>query len=354
MYSNLFLISLVCTVNSVVQSLYMFGSPPPPPPIWDKVSSGLKKRSRDWFIGRAERAGIPWQAVTDIYKDTGIFYKCVHHKNNIENRELRYPSYFTKQFHGYDKGNMNWQAAFEAEAATLSISANYWKGSDPFTSEQWLRNNITDRIITYRNLHDIIEPPTHILDIGCSIGVSTEFLKSNFKDAHVWGLDLSPYFLAVAAFRTERFNRNINYVHANAEKIPFSDNSMDIVTMNFLLHEVPTEPTINMLNEVMRVLKPGGTLHIVDLEPTQLKSTLSASPFRKWAFEVTEPHIYEYYKNSMTETLISCGFHNIVKYKNDPLNSMWCAIKKDNQEYFLSTVTEEPSSNTHILVSQSM
>jgi ubiquinone/menaquinone biosynthesis C-methylase UbiE len=323
----------------------------PPLPIWNKISSGLKNRSRKWFIDRAERLGVPWTAVTNVYKENTSFYRCVHLKEKLENTELQYPNYYTKPFHGYDHGNLNWQAAFEAEAATLSISSNYWKEVDPYTSEQWLRNNITQSIEIYRSLHALPQPD-NIVDIGCSIGISTEFLKSTYKNAHVWGLDLSPYFLAIASYRNELYQHNIYYAHGNAERLPFSDNSLDIVTFQFVLHEVPQGPTVQMLNEVMRVLKPDGTIFIIDLEPTKLKSTLSQSQFRRWAFEVTEPHIYGYYQQDLTETMLSCGFRNIVKYSNDPLNSVWCAIKKDDHMYelsnSLSSSTLPPKNNTFL------
>lgn len=321
-------------------SVKMLGATPPrkplPLPIWNKISSGLKQRSRKWFIERAERLGVPWTAVTNVYKENASFYRCAQLKDDLENKELHYPNYYTKPFHGYDHGNLNWQAAFEAEAATLSISSNYWKGVDPYTSEQWLRNNITQTIETYRSLHQL-PLPDKIVDVGCSIGISTEFLKNTFRNAHVWGLDLSPYFLAIASYRNELYKHNIYYAHGNAERLPFSDNSLDIVTFQFVLHEVPEVPTVQMLNEVMRVLKPGGTIFIIDLEPTKLQSTLSQSQFRRWAFEVTEPHIYGYYKQDLTETMLSSGFRNVVKYSNDPLNSVWCAIKRDETVYAVSS-----------------
>ena len=313
---------------------------PVPKPLWNKLTTGLKQRSRTWFIERAEKLGVPWESITNVYDDSKVFYNCVHQKKLIENLDLRYPDYYTKPFHGYDHGNLNWQAAFEAEAATLSISSNYWKSIDPYTSEQWLRNNITHRIDYYRSLHHV-DTPTDILDIGCSIGVSTEFMKNRYKKANVWGLDLSPYFLAVANYRASQHNRDIHYVHGNAEKLPFADASMDMITLHFILHEVPQEPTMQIIREAMRVLKPQGTIFIIDLEPTKLKQTLSTSRFRRWAFEVTEPHIYPYYMTKLSELLIGTGFHNIVKYSNDPLNSIWCGIKKD--QYAFDIITSESS-----------
>ena len=34
-------------------------------------------------------------------------------KEEIENKDLQYPDYYTVPFHGYDEGNLNWLAAFE-------------------------------------------------------------------------------------------------------------------------------------------------------------------------------------------------------------------------------------------------
>ena len=48
-----------------------------------------------------------------------------------------------------------------------------------------------------REMHDA-------LDLGCSAGLSTRALAEAFPSAQVTGLDLSPYFLAVAEYR-ERF-----------------------------------------------------------------------------------------------------------------------------------------------------
>ncbi len=47
--------------------------------------------------------------------------------------------------------------------------------------------------------------PATMIDVGCSVGASTHFLRESFPDASILGLDASPYFLAVAQLR-ERCN----------------------------------------------------------------------------------------------------------------------------------------------------
>ena len=71
------------------------------------------------------------------------------------------------------------------------------------------------------------------------------------------------------------------------------------------------------------LLKPNGVLAIVDLDPTKVKNNLLLSKFRKWAFEATEPHVYEYYNTNLSDILQEEGFANIEKVANDPINSIW-------------------------------
>ena len=304
-------------------SLFM---PPPYPKPWLYASSGIKTISRNWFIKRAEQKGIPWTTLVEKYKDKKVFGACEAWKHVLENKRMFYPPYFLKPFHGYDNGNMNWDAALENEAATTSISATYWKNVDPYISETWLRNNITEIIHTYMENEKLYVPST-ILDLGCSIGISTESLARKFPGSRMIGMDLSPYFLSVASYRSSNGPYRIEYIHANAEDIPLETNSVDLIAIQFMLHEVPELPTYKILHEVFRVLKPKGMLAVVDLDPLNLKNLFNGETFRKWAFEITEPHINDYYKNDMRKVLMKSGFCNIMKYQNDPLNSVWCAVK---------------------------
>ena len=49
--------------------------------------------------------------------------------------------------------------------------------------------------------------------------------------------------------------------------------------------------------------------------------------FRKWAFEVTEPHIYEYYQTNMTDLMDKAGLKQLRNVSNDPINSIWMGMK---------------------------
>lgn len=296
------------------------------PPMWKIVSSPLKEQARQWFIKRAVLKGIDWERLTNYYKLPGSMRELVEFKEKLENISVLYPDYFLQPFHGYDEGNMNWLAAQENEAAALSMCANYWPGACAIDSEQWVRNNVSLNVRSYICDADVKK----ILDVGCSGGISTEYIRRGFPNANtVYGLDLSPYFVAMGEFRAAHSQDQLKYFHANAEKTMFPDDEFDLIICNFLFHEVPQDATHIILNELKRILAPSGVLAIVDLDPNVLKNGNLLNPFRKWAFEVTEPHIYGYYNSDVSENLYAHGFQNIVKKTNDPINAVWLGQKPD-------------------------
>ncbi len=322
MYANGFILKS----SKVVRNMALYDDKVPS--AWKIVSIPLKEQARRWFITRAVIKGIDWDKLTDYYKVPTNFAELQEWKSKMENLSVVYPAYFLQPFHGYDEGNMNWLAAQENEAASLSMCANYWKGVCAADSERWVRYNVTSNINSYLGNEDNLIDS--ILDVGCSGGISTEYLKRGFpRVSNIYGLDLSPYFISVGAFRSKQQNTNIQYVHANAEQTPFSRESFDLIVCNFLFHEVPQNATHKILDEMMRLLRPNGVLAVVDIDPENMKNDALLSQFRRWAFEVTEPHIYGYYDSNMTKYLEDHGFENVVKKTNDPINAIWLGRKQE-------------------------
>ena len=294
---------------------------------WNSFQFIIKEQARKWFINRAESIGIPWNALYKIYDDASeelYAYKLIKEDKNTE-----YPEYYIRPFHGYDEGNLNWRAAKEADSATLAIAAGYWPEIGPYEAQEWLRQNITQNIKEYINeLHVYPKDfPKYALDVGCSIGISTEYLQYCFPNAQVFGLDLSPYFISVATYRNSQRKTNINYVHGNIENIKIPDACCDFITCNFLFHELPYEAANNILNKINRLLSPNGVIAIIDMDPSNLDKVLKNNMFRKWAFESTEPHIYDYYLRDTCSMMKKNGFTKIQKKINDPLNSIWLGVK---------------------------
>lgn len=94
--------------------------------------------------------------------------------------------------------------------------------------------------------------PLEILDVGCGAGFLTNYLSEH--GYRVTGLDSSPESLAVAK-RHDRTGR-VEYVEGDAMKLPFPDQSFDVVASLDFLEHIHTPAAA--IAEVSRVLRPGG------------------------------------------------------------------------------------------------
>jgi SAM-dependent methyltransferase len=103
-----------------------------------------------------------------------------------------------------------------------------------------------------------------VLDVGCSIGQCTTAVKQRLPEAEVWGLDVGLPLLRYAHKRAVDLDVDVHFQLGLAEDLPFEDGSFDAVLAYILFHEVPERLFAPILAEMHRVLRPGGTLTIVD------------------------------------------------------------------------------------------
>lgn len=108
-----------------------------------------------------------------------------------------------------------------------------------------------------------IDSDTEVLDLCCGAGQTTQFLVQS--STQVTGLDVSP----VALQRAQQNVPQANYIEGLAEDMPFADHRFDFVHTSVALHEMTPQQRQQILQEVYRVLKPGGTFTLVDFhKPT--------------------------------------------------------------------------------------
>ncbi|MBE8990257.1 class I SAM-dependent methyltransferase [Nostoc sp. LEGE 12450] len=103
-----------------------------------------------------------------------------------------------------------------------------------------------------------IHSDTQVLDLCCGSGQTTQFLVK--LSQNVTGLDASPKSLQRARLNVPE----ASYVEAFAEEMPFTDNLFDVVHISVALHEMQPQQLRKIINEVYRVLKPGGVFTLVD------------------------------------------------------------------------------------------
>jgi SAM-dependent methyltransferase len=111
-----------------------------------------------------------------------------------------------------------------------------------------------------------------VLDVGCGTGF---FLLNLWRagfvgEAHA--CDISPGMVAVCAESARTIGCDARLKVADLERLPYEDESFDLVVGHAVLHHVPNLRTA--LGEIHRVLRPGGGLLIAG-EPTRLGDRLA-------------------------------------------------------------------------------
>ncbi len=112
-------------------------------------------------------------------------------------------------------------------------------------------------------LHYLIRPRAEwvTLDVATGAGHTALMLARHVKQ--VTAVDITPQMLATAArLAAERGLQNITTQLADAEQLPFADESFDLVTCRIAFHHFGRQQ--QALNEMARVLKVGGILGFTD------------------------------------------------------------------------------------------
>ena len=121
--------------------------------------------------------------------------------------------------------------------------------------------------IRWRNkLIELMKPlsPQHILDIATGTGDLAVLEARKLRPAKVTGLDLSEGMLQVAKkkVREQNLEKIVELIQGDAEHMPFDDNTFDAITVAFGVRNF--ENLKAGLSEMRRVLKPGGTVFILE------------------------------------------------------------------------------------------
>lgn len=118
------------------------------------------------------------------------------------------------------------------------------------------------------------KPGDRALDVCCGSGDLTQRLAIAVRGTgrsptgHATGLDFSTDLLAVARARSPQSALPITWVEGDALALPFADNTFDCATMGYGLRNIGNVAIAQIdrsLAELLRVLKPGGTVAILDM-----------------------------------------------------------------------------------------
>jgi ubiquinone/menaquinone biosynthesis C-methylase UbiE len=272
---------------------------------------GLAKyQARQMMIKRAESMGVAWRKEAAMLQARDWQAEF----DQVNQPSLQYPDYYLRPFHAYEAGNLGWEPATEVEVAAYAVHAKIWTDAG-VEGDARLR----------QSFHTVLKQhlpvaPTAIADLGCSIGMSTFTLQETFPGAAIAGVDLSPYFLAVAQYRTQQRQSDQSapqWIHAAAEATGLPSASYDLVSACLLFHELPSSAAIAILQEARRLLRPGGHLAIMDMNP---KSEIYAKmpPYILTLLKSTEPYLDEYFSLDLESAIGEAGFSSPTVTSNTP------------------------------------
>jgi demethylmenaquinone methyltransferase/2-methoxy-6-polyprenyl-1,4-benzoquinol methylase len=178
-----------------------------------------------------------------------------------------------------------------------------------------------------------VRPGDQVLDLAGGTGdLTKKFAKIVGPQGKVVLADINSSMLNVGRDRLtdQGYVGNIEYVQANAECLPFEDNSFDVITIAFGLRNVTDKDAA--LRSMTRVLKPGGRLLVLEFSkptnPLMSKAydlySFTALPFMgklvtkdadsyKYLAESIRMHPDQETLKSMMENagLVRCSFHNM-------------------------------------------
>ena len=193
----------------------------------------------------------------------------------------------------------------------------------------WLSLGV-DKSWRRRSLRWIVDPsaPQQILDIACGTGdYSIAIARRAHPDTVVTGVDLTEAMLQVMRSKVEKAGLSGRIVaeQGNAEALRFADNRFDRTTIAFGIRNF--EHREQALREILRVLKPGGRLVILEL-------SVPSNPLLRWCYNLYFTRLlpaiggmvsgdkaaYRYLpasvlsfpnKREWMETIRRCGFRNV-------------------------------------------
>ncbi|MEH1894333.1 MAG: class I SAM-dependent methyltransferase [Nostoc sp.] len=256
-----------------------------------------KHQARQMMIKRAEKIGVPWTQEVETLQARDWKADLAQ----VQNPELSYPEYYLRPFHAYEDGDLSWKAAWELEVAARTVHAGIWQDAGA-EGDAKLRQSYHDILKS-----QIPNQPQDILDLACAVGLSTFSMQEIYPHSQITGLDLSPYFLAVANYRAQQRQAKINWLHAQAESTGLPDASFDLVSIFLMCHELPQSATRQIFAEMRRVLRPGGYLAIMDMNPnSEVYQKMPA--YILTLLKSTEPYLDEYFALDIEQAIVEAGF----------------------------------------------
>ncbi len=223
-----------------------------------------------------------------------------------------FPKYYRRQYHWQKGGYLTDRSA---RLYDLGVELLFVGGADVMR-----RQVIPPMTADYAN-HD----NPRILDVACGTGHTLGQIGMALPNAELHGVDLSPAYVRHAA---KNAPSSATLLVNDARCLPYPDDHFEVVTSTYLFHELPDACRTAVIEEMIRVAKPGGLIVIQD--SAQLDDAPELAEFlHAFGRDMHEPYYESYLNDPLQDRLERAGL----------------AIQSVRSQYLAKTVTARVPEN---------
>ncbi len=151
-----------------------------------------------------------------------------------------------------------------------------------------------------------ILPGHRVLDFGCGTGTLSLMVKARHPLATVVGVDVDRDVLALARDKSARAGLDVRWDLYDGARLPYPDGDFDRVLTSLVVHHIADKSPV--LRELLRVLRPGGELHVLDIGPPRSAYARAVS-----SVHVMLEHSSENVRGLLGAMLADAGFTGVAE-----------------------------------------
>lgn len=189
----------------------------------------------------------------------------------------------------------------------VQVRHSFEQAANTYDEAAVLQREVAGRLL--ERLDYIRFNPHCILDLGAGTGFCQQSLAVRYPAAEIYALDIALAMLRQARKKISwlrRLKRRDHFVSADANALPFADNSMDMIVSSLTLQWCPD--LVAVFSECHRILKPGGMLLFSNFGPDTLKELRQC-----WSKIDARPHVNQFSDmHDMGDAMLQSGFSDPV------------------------------------------